>query len=957
MSIWKRGLHLLNVQNAYGQLVMLVFIPILILASVAAYLVLSETTHAINAEQRSRAEAVLARYQMASKMLITILGQPDGPSKTHDILMNILSEEYVTRAALVDIQGITRVTMGRDLDEPWVKFPINSQIFGPIPSHVGNSYGMRIGYASDSPIWLVIDMDNQPLALARYHVWFGLAVTSLLTLLLLLFCLNFYSTRWITPIYELRMLLQRLSVYTLNHPVECNSYGEMRMLQKDFGYFLHRLHSGVAELKAHGEQTEDDLRQMLDTIEMQNITYRQARDMALQASSTKSVFLANISHELRTPLNSIDGFINLLSKRGKLSDEQNLYVQTIRKSSAHLLALINDVLDFSKIEAGKLVLDKAPFNLEEAVFEVIDMLTPLASEKNLNLAVYYYDDVPRMVYGDALRLRQILTNLVSNAIKFTPQGEIIIRVRQDDPAEQSVLPHNQYLIHFSVQDSGIGLNDKAKAQLFQSFHQGDPSVTRQYGGTGLGLAIVRQLSQLMHGQVGFDDNADQGSTFWFTAQFGLIHQPPLVWPQLRGRRVLAYIEHRASLNVLRAYLAQTGIELEQANSIPDLFGRLTEFEQDTQGSGWVITDTDVKDTAALLREIRTRYSGELVLYGYQMTIDPIMLSNYRVHALYQPVSRLGILQVLEPKTLDQIETTGRFEARNLHVLAVDDHTPNLMVLSALLDDLGVHTTTASSGAEALEYIESRLHPDSPEAPFDMIFMDIQMPRMSGLEAAGRIRQMETEHAGRMHLATPQHTPIIALTAHALSDERDRLLAAGMDDYFSKPIQQEQLIHILERWTDRRLHLQPLHSEPVHLIEQEPNPVVDWTLSLKLAAGKVDLAQDLLRMLIESLPNDKVELQTSWDKRDFETLLAEVHRLHGGSRYTGTPTLRKATGTMERALTRLKKEEQLTDFDMDAVLPEELAVIFTEIMAAIDAVLAYPLEKIGMSPYGEPIEPL
>jgi len=311
-------------------------------------------------------------------------------------------------------------------------------------------------------------MDNQPLELARYRVWGVLVITGLITLLLLLLCLSFYSTRWISPIYELRMLLQRLSITTLNQPIESNSYGEMRLLQKDFGYFLRRLHSSVVELQAYSDQTEDDLRQTLDTIEMQNITYRQARDSALQASTTKSVFLANISHELRTPLNSIDGFINLLSRRGELSDEQTLYVQTIRKSSAHLLALINDVLDFSKIEAGKLVLDKAPFNLEETVFDVIDMLTPLASEKNLNIAVYFYDDVPRQAHGDALRLKQILTNLVSNAIKFTQQGEVIIRVRLDDPAQQPQRIH-QNLIHFSVQDSGIGLGSMEKIISFNPF--------------------------------------------------------------------------------------------------------------------------------------------------------------------------------------------------------------------------------------------------------------------------------------------------------------------------------------------------------------------------------------------------------------------------------------------------------------------------------------------------------
>ncbi|MGM7388984.1 ATP-binding protein, partial [Acinetobacter baumannii] len=218
----------------------------------------------------------------------------------------------------------------------------------------------------------------------------------------------------------------------------------------------------------------------------------------------------------RTPLNSIDGFIHLLLRQQNLSNEQNLYLQTIRKSSAHLLALINDVLDFSKIDAGKLELETAPFDLEEAVFDVMDMLSPLAAQKHIAMAFYYADNIPQQVIGDALRFKQILTNLISNAIKFTPDGEIIVRVRMEHD------DIGQCLLHFSVQDSGIGLSGTDRKKLFESFSQGDASVTRQFGGTGLGLAISKQLVHLMHGQIGFEDNqerapTEKGSTFWFTA--------------------------------------------------------------------------------------------------------------------------------------------------------------------------------------------------------------------------------------------------------------------------------------------------------------------------------------------------------------------------------------------------------------------------------------------------------
>ncbi len=943
-SARKLWISRLGIQNAYGQLVLLIFIPITILTAIGTSIVIIEIDRAARAEQRSRAEAVLARYQRAGNILIRVLEQPDGNAKARSILQNILGEEHVKRAAMVDSRTVARLSIGYNADASWPQFGITHQAFGPVKSIVGNSYGLLVGYSTDSPIWLVIDMDNQPMALAQYRVWAVLVITGLITLTLLLFCLSFYSTRWIAPIYELRMLLQRLSIDNLNQSIDNGSYGEMRQLQKDLSIFLRRLHRSIMELHAHNEQTEDDLRQTLDTIEIQNITYRKSRDMALQASTTKSVFLANISHELRTPLNSIDGFINLLSRRGELSDEQRVYVQTIRKSSAHLLALINNVLDFSKIEAGKLILEKAPFNLEATVFDVIDMLSPLASDKNLNIAVYYYDDVPRSINGDALRLRQILTNLVSNAIKFTQQGEITIRVRLEAPMLNQ--PKHQNLIHFSVQDSGIGLNGNPEKNLFKSFQQGDPSVTRQFGGTGLGLAIVSQLTQLMGGNVGCEDNAEQGATFWFTTLVGMTPENPIDWPGLAHRRVLAYLQHNASFNVLRAYLAQTQVLLEEANSLPDLFGRLTDFEEKTKGQGWIIVDADSNDTMALLREIRNRYSGELIVYGYQMAMDPSILAKYDAQPLYQPVSRDGLLYALHPKDQEPKKSTPHFDGQNLHILAVDDHAPNLMVLEALLGDLGIQTTQATSGLEALEMIESHLNPESPEAPFDLVFMDIQMPKMSGLEAAQRIRALEAEFNIRNQ--KQQHTPIIALTAHALSDERDRLLAAGMDDYFSKPIQQAQLVNILERWTGQMKSTENAdHELDNSLLEDSENTVVDWQLSVKLAAGKIDLAQDLMRMLIEALPSDKAELIHCWENNDFEALLAHAHRLHGGSRYTGTPTLRKTTGTIERALTTIQKTTALSDPDTQAKIKDQQNVNFTAMIDAIDAVLAYPHTEMDM----------
>lgn len=939
-----RWYHRLQIKNAYGQLIALIFLPIMILSWVGALLVLNETARSSRAEQRNAAFAILARYQPAAQKLNTLLDHPNNHEKIRSILQNMLNEPHLLRVAMIDYEGRPRVSFGYGNSLPWPRFAISREAFGPLDSGLGTTYGIRAGYTSDGPIWLVVDLDNQPLQLARYRVWLVLAVTGLLTLLLLLLCLNFYARRWIAPMYEIRLQLQRLDAENLGQEVKINGSGELLLLQKDIIALLKRLHLSFEELQQHTEQTEDDLRRTLDALEIQNITYRKARDFAVSANQSKSVFLANISHELRTPLNSIDGFINLMARKGTLSDEQNIYVQTIRKSSAHLLALVNDVLDFSKIDAGKLVLEQAPFDLEEAIFDVMDMLSPLACEKNLDMAVYYYEDMPKQVNGDALRFKQVLTNLVSNAIKFTPDGEIIVRARLENTHEQ------QHLIHISVQDSGIGLSGTDRKQLFESFSQGDPSVTRQFGGTGLGLAISRQLVQLMGGKIGFEDNqerhpTDKGATFWFTAHLGELANDHSSWPSLEGWKVLSSLHHPASANVLRGYLSQLEVTQEEAQSLPDLFGRLNRFEAARDHHSWVIVDSG-GDIEALLKEIRTRYQGALAVYAYQVATDPDILKRYKAVALYQPMSRPALIALLQHEQ-QQPEQYSEFYGKNLHILAVDDHLPNLMVLDALLSDLGIDVTTATSGSEAIDLINSR-HERNVDS-FDLIFMDIQMPRMSGLESTQAIRALEADRQVKP-------TPIIALTAHALSDEKENLLSAGMNDYVSKPIQIEQLIHILSIWTQNTadktatadrfsqqsgngdfypddFSAEQFYNTPALTGSASSNHVLDWADSIKLSAGKVDLALELLQILVSSFEQEKTIIWQLIEQNQFHELEQRVHRMYGATRYLGLPTLQQCCKNFEQFLAHWRKSSGTAD----ATFIDQVKLHATQQIQAMDDV--------------------
>ena len=688
-----------DTSSAYGQLIILVFLPICVLAAVGGILVFHETMRASDSEQEVLAEAVLIRYTPVIAELIPELLEQErqqvgsSAERTQQAAMTTLegiqdklgrmqSEQHVQRIAIINEGNQILATVGYGLNEEWPLISDSASFLSQRPTPVGTAYGSVLGKFEGQTLWLLVDMDNEPLYIARYRIAMALVITGLFTILILLLSLNIYSKRWIAPIYELRLQLQRTHVDNLYQPVPVESDGELNLLQQDLVRTLRRLHRSFQELKDHAEQTEDDLRLAFDEMEMQNISIRNARDAAISTSQAKSAFLANISHELRTPLNSIDGFINLLARHGELNPEQDLYVQTIRKSSAHLLALVNDVLDFSKIEAGKLVLDRHEFDLYDTIYDVVDMLSPVSAEKGLRMAVLFYNDVPMRINGDALRLKQVLTNIVGNAIKFTDSGDVVVRVSLDD--------HRDNYLMISVQDSGKGISLADQKMLFQSFSQGDPSITRQYGGTGLGLVISKQLTRLMGGDIGFHDNAqeniaNQGATFWFRmpahvdvleAATGQTIELPVLAPLASDTdefNVLVWINHTASIQVLKASLQYLPIKLTQANSLP---GVLESLKEHGNYWDWVIVDDDTQDDMmALLKQIRLHYQGKLAVFGYQVAADQALLNRYHANILYEPLDKRQLYAMLDTQSRSTPQSLQEPRWKGVTVLAVDDHLP------------------------------------------------------------------------------------------------------------------------------------------------------------------------------------------------------------------------------------------------------------------------------------------
>lgn len=943
----------LGIRTAYGQLVLIVFLPIAILATVGGLLVFFETSRIVKSKQDALAQAALIRYEPIIAPLLPSLTVDDYQKISEQIqsfgingmtaallpsesavnvgrhyvgnhLYRIWSNQHVLRVAVMDEQGDVIVSTGVDADLAWGKFDTQSDGVWRLKTAVGTAYGMPIVVQVDGNtkrFWLFVDMDDEPTTIANYRILLALAVTGLITILLLLLILNLYSKRWITPVYEMRLFLQKISSDTLDSTLRIKTDGELTLLQREINTAINRLHQDFSELKRHSIETETDLQQAFDEMEMQNISIRQARDEALEASAAKSSFLANISHELRTPLNAIDGFINLLARNDSLTGKPKIYIQTIQKSSAHLLALINDVLDFSKIEAGKISLESESFDLHEVIYEVADMLSPAAFDKALRMGVLIYNDVPDQMVGDKLRVKQILTNLLGNAIKFTDSGSVEISVQLDDDG-----------IYVQIKDTGRGIDKHSANKLFQSFSQGDLSITRRYGGTGLGLVISQELVALMGGTIGFFDNQDtdkptQGTTFWIRLPVsGQLATHDIALPSLH---LAVWLSHPFAMQSMKAYLAGGHVQVTYALSLAQLLDLLA-----NQHFDWVIADSfgQAGDLTALLRQLRSYHKNHLAIYGYQIGFDLGLMQQYQALCLHEPLSRRALVAMLSHKITPQ----KTLNLQGIKVLAVDDHMPNLLVLEALLGEYGVCVIQATSGVEALDRVTQALD-NSQTLGVDLIFMDIQMPHMSGIETALAIGNLVKTHA------CPK-VPIVALSAHGLAtlvdentDTKTALAKMGFDAFATKPILQADLVNLLQKFVDptntdtatptdddlltnnltnnnlannnlANNHLTDGNLTDNNLTKNNDDKsanltAIDKSLAIVRAGGNAQLAEQLLLLMKDNVQSDLASLQY-WQHRldtpqSHQAIYDIAHKTVGATRYTGTPQIENAAYALER----------------------------------------------------------
>jgi len=721
---------------------------------------------------------------------------------------------------------------------------------------------------------------------------------------------------------------------------------ELGQLIDSFNTMLDHIEGRGAALTHHRDELERQVSVRTEQLE-------KAKNAAEAASRAKSGFLATMSHEIRTPMNGVLGMTEMLLGT-ELTETQRNYTQLVKQSGEHLLVIINDILDFSKIEAGKLTVEYINFNLWDLLDDIHTVYTPQAEAKGIALHFDIANDIPVAICGDPNRLRQIMANLLGNAIKFTNDGRILAKVRIASEDSQAVM------LRFEVHDTGIGISREARGRIFEAFSQADDSTTRKFGGTGLGLAISKQLVELMGGAIGVDNALiqgleTQGSVFWFTVAFDKRRVDPDAPGEhqhaIDGLRVLVVDENATSRVGLERHLAAWRADCDGAESAAEALERLHEATRDGHPYDAAILDMELDLGSGLLlaasikADPATRATRLILLSPERLAADPVQRREAGVaYQLIKSARAADLFACLATRPRGQVAPAPRFipprplmgepnRPRSRRVLLAEDNPVNVEVARAMLESLDLQVEVARNGMEALQAV----HAAGSKGGHDCVLMDCQMPVMDGFAATATLRREERE-AGR-----GRTLPIIAITANALQGDREACLAAGMDDYLSKPFTQQDLAAVIGRWIGMPLAASVHHDDEPPRLPRESVEVIQRDVINRFALEKIRalsrergdaLVQKVVETYVDDTPKQLSSLRRAIEGLDTGNVRRIAHTLKSASANVGADTMAGLCKQMEHLgradttegadaiFTGMEREFQAVRHSLSALLEKE-----------------------------------